>query len=202
MFGGGEGRPTHFNTSSKLKSNAGSAARFASRTVPAQQLPNPGAPTTLQREAAMSLRIYFCGSIRGGRGDAGIYSRIIGHLKRFGQVLTEHVGRPELSDKGPGAEFANARGPRLRGRGRAGGRLPHSLTPSRGREGTLRTRGGGVGAGGRWRLLPGPIWRRGIESTRPQVGGGWRIGHSSAEEKRWQKSAGRTAVSGAAGIGN
>ncbi|XP_032876610.1 2'-deoxynucleoside 5'-phosphate N-hydrolase 1 [Amblyraja radiata] len=50
----------------------------------------------------MSLRIYFCGSIRGGRGDAGIYSRIIGQLKRFGQVLTEHVGRPELSEKGEG----------------------------------------------------------------------------------------------------
>ncbi|XP_072912303.1 5-hydroxymethyl-dUMP N-hydrolase [Hemitrygon akajei] len=52
--------------------------------------------------AAMSVRIYFCGSIRGGRQDVEIYSRIIGQLKRFGKVFCEHVGHPELNAKGEG----------------------------------------------------------------------------------------------------
>ncbi|XP_069744006.1 uncharacterized protein [Narcine bancroftii] len=50
-----------------------------------------------RRLLTMSLRIYFCGSIRGGRQDALIYSRIIQHLQRFGRVLTEHVGHPDLA---------------------------------------------------------------------------------------------------------
>ncbi|XP_059838611.1 2'-deoxynucleoside 5'-phosphate N-hydrolase 1 [Hypanus sabinus] len=52
--------------------------------------------------AAMSVGIYFCGSIRGGRQDVEIYSRIIGQLKRFGKVFSEHVGHPELNAKGEG----------------------------------------------------------------------------------------------------
>ncbi|KAJ3045398.1 hypothetical protein HDV00_010268 [Rhizophlyctis rosea] len=35
---------------------------------------------------------YFCGSIRGGQQDVGIYLEIINHLKSHGKVLTEHVG--------------------------------------------------------------------------------------------------------------
>ncbi|XP_069744005.1 uncharacterized protein [Narcine bancroftii] len=53
-----------------------------------------------RRLLTMSLRIYFCGSIRGGRQDALIYSRIIQHLQRFGRVLTEHVGHPDLAGEG------------------------------------------------------------------------------------------------------
>jgi 2'-deoxynucleoside 5'-phosphate N-hydrolase len=37
-------------------------------------------------------KIYFAGSIRGGREDAGLYGQIIHHMKQFGKVLTEHVG--------------------------------------------------------------------------------------------------------------
>ena len=37
-------------------------------------------------------KIYFAGSIRGGREDAGLYAQIIHHMKQFGTVLTEHVG--------------------------------------------------------------------------------------------------------------
>ncbi|XP_078068277.1 5-hydroxymethyl-dUMP N-hydrolase isoform X2 [Mustelus asterias] len=48
----------------------------------------------------MSLGIYFCGSIRGGRQDVEIYSRIIKHLKKFGTVFTEHIGNPTLNVKG------------------------------------------------------------------------------------------------------
>lgn len=39
-----------------------------------------------------SMRIYFAGSIRGGREDAALYRRIIALLKMHGRVLTEHVG--------------------------------------------------------------------------------------------------------------
>jgi hypothetical protein len=45
------------------------------------------------------LRIYFCGSIRGGRQDAQLYHDLIEFLKGFGNVLTEHVGRLDLVDE-------------------------------------------------------------------------------------------------------
>ena len=41
--------------------------------------------------------IYFAGSIRGGRVDAKLYSRMIAHMKHMGHtVLTEHVGSSNL----------------------------------------------------------------------------------------------------------
>ena len=44
------------------------------------------------------MKIYFAGSIRGGRGDAGLYARMIDFMKEQGHVvLTEHVGHPELN---------------------------------------------------------------------------------------------------------
>lgn len=46
------------------------------------------------------MRIYFAGSIRGGREDASIYSKIINHLKNYGDVLTEHIGNPNVTDSG------------------------------------------------------------------------------------------------------
>ena len=43
------------------------------------------------------MKIYFAGSIRGGRADAGIYKEMIDHIKLTGgQVLTEHVGYQDL----------------------------------------------------------------------------------------------------------
>lgn len=42
------------------------------------------------------MKIYFCGSIRGGRDLARRYQRIIGMLQGFGTVLTEHVGSDEV----------------------------------------------------------------------------------------------------------
>ncbi|XP_077998639.1 5-hydroxymethyl-dUMP N-hydrolase-like [Glandiceps talaboti] len=48
----------------------------------------------------MSRKIYFCGSIRGGRQDVELYARIIKQLQSYGTVLTEHVGGPmEVIDK-------------------------------------------------------------------------------------------------------
>lgn len=43
------------------------------------------------------MKIYFAGSIRGGRVDANLYRRIIGYLQQKHIVLTEHVGSPELN---------------------------------------------------------------------------------------------------------
>ena len=42
-------------------------------------------------------KIYFAGSIRGGRQDADLYKRIIHYIQRNHIVLTEHVGDLSLS---------------------------------------------------------------------------------------------------------
>lgn len=46
------------------------------------------------------MKIYFAGSIRGGRDDEEIYLEIIKLLEQHGKVLTEHVGDKELSRMG------------------------------------------------------------------------------------------------------
>ena len=46
------------------------------------------------------MRIYFAGSIRGGRDDAELYIDIIEYLKNFGEVLTEHIGDHSISSDG------------------------------------------------------------------------------------------------------
>ena len=45
-------------------------------------------------------KIYFAGSIRGGREDVEIYRGIVEHLKTYGNVLTEHVADKNLILKG------------------------------------------------------------------------------------------------------
>jgi nucleoside 2-deoxyribosyltransferase len=40
------------------------------------------------------MKIYFAGSIRGGREHAQLYRKLIAALARLGTVLTEHVGDP------------------------------------------------------------------------------------------------------------
>ena len=42
------------------------------------------------------MKIYFAGSIRGGRDDFALYFAIIEQLKDYGEVLTEHVGDADL----------------------------------------------------------------------------------------------------------
>ena len=39
-------------------------------------------------------KIYFAGSIRGGRADGALYARLIAHMKQRHCVLTEHIGSP------------------------------------------------------------------------------------------------------------
>ena len=45
------------------------------------------------------MKIYFAGSIRGGREDAALYARMIDNIKRNHTVLTEHIGNLALSAK-------------------------------------------------------------------------------------------------------
>jgi len=43
------------------------------------------------------MKIYFAGSIRGGRNDKEFYLRLILYLQQRGDVLTEHVGNQGLT---------------------------------------------------------------------------------------------------------
>ena len=47
----------------------------------------------------MNKKIYFAGSIRGGRDDAALYKRMIDYMKRTNVVLTEHIGKSNMSLK-------------------------------------------------------------------------------------------------------
>jgi hypothetical protein len=46
------------------------------------------------------MKIYFAGAIRGGRDDSDIYLQIVSMLTRYGTILTEHVGDPNLDVRG------------------------------------------------------------------------------------------------------
>lgn len=42
-------------------------------------------------------KVYFAGSIRGGRIDADLYRRLIAYIQRTDVVLTEHIGKSDLN---------------------------------------------------------------------------------------------------------
>ena len=46
------------------------------------------------------MKIYFAGSIRGGREHIEFYQKIIDCLRQYGEVLTEHVADDKLSEIG------------------------------------------------------------------------------------------------------
>ena len=46
------------------------------------------------------MKIYFAAAIRGGRDDSDIYLQIVSMLTRYGTILTEHVGDPNLDVRG------------------------------------------------------------------------------------------------------
>lgn len=50
----------------------------------------------------MNKKIYFAGSIRGGRTDADLYRRMITYMQKTDTVLTEHIGNPDLDLKEQG----------------------------------------------------------------------------------------------------
>ena len=45
----------------------------------------------------MEKKVYFAGSIRGGREDAAVYKRMIDYINKTDIVLTEHIGLGNLS---------------------------------------------------------------------------------------------------------
>lgn len=47
----------------------------------------------------MGKKVYFAGSIRGGREDAAVYKRMIDYINMTDIVLTEHIGLGNLSVK-------------------------------------------------------------------------------------------------------
>ena len=47
----------------------------------------------------MNNKVYFAASIRGGRIDADLYKRIIDYIKKTDIVLTEHIGKSNMSLK-------------------------------------------------------------------------------------------------------
>jgi nucleoside 2-deoxyribosyltransferase len=49
---------------------------------------------------AEKMKIYFAGSIRGGRDDKNTYLAVIKLLSHYGTILTEHVGNKDLTDSG------------------------------------------------------------------------------------------------------
>eukprot|EP00118_Oscarella_pearsei_P027367 m.311032 g.311032 ORF g.311032 m.311032 type:complete len:148 (+) comp58338_c0_seq1:37-480(+) len=46
------------------------------------------------------LKLYFAGSIRGGRQDVQLYHSLVGLLKSYGKIFTEHVADPQLTEAG------------------------------------------------------------------------------------------------------
>lgn len=45
----------------------------------------------------MNKKVYFAGSIRGGRDDAELYKDLIAHISETDKVLTEHIGDLSIS---------------------------------------------------------------------------------------------------------
>lgn len=48
----------------------------------------------------MTIKVYFAGSISGGRKDSKIYGELIKYISMFGTVLTEHIGDLSLGNMG------------------------------------------------------------------------------------------------------
>ena len=54
----------------------------------------------IKKNEVVFMKIYFAGSIRGGREDQDLYLKIITYLQQYGTVLTEHVGSAALTSFG------------------------------------------------------------------------------------------------------
>ena len=74
----------------------------------------------------MKKKIYFAGSIRGGRNFADLYRKMIEHMQLTDIVLTEHIGQADINlmEKGriqPGHSMAS-------GERHGGSRVQQSFT--------------------------------------------------------------------------
>jgi hypothetical protein len=56
----------------------------------------------LEADAALP-KVYLAASIRGGRGEAALYQKIIDSLRPHARILTEHLADPELDERGESA---------------------------------------------------------------------------------------------------
>ena len=56
----------------------------------------------------MNQKVYFAGSIRGGRNDAQLYQELIAHINKTDHVLTEQVGdlKRSILEQGRGKDQA------------------------------------------------------------------------------------------------
>lgn len=53
--------------------------------------------STFNAAEIMKKKIYFAGSIRGGRNFADLYRKMIEHMQRTDIVLTEHIGHADIN---------------------------------------------------------------------------------------------------------
>ena len=53
--------------------------------------------STFNAAEIMKKKIYFAGSIRGGRNFADLYRKMIEHMQRTDIVLTEHIGQADIN---------------------------------------------------------------------------------------------------------
>jgi len=79
------------------------------------------------------VKIYFSGSVSGGREDVGLYLQIIVQLKEHGLVLTEHIGDARLDAGGePGLSVVEIHDRDLAWLGQADCLVAEVTTPSLG----------------------------------------------------------------------
>lgn len=80
----------------------------------------------------MKKKIYFAGSIRGGRNFANLYRKMIEHMQRTDIVLTEHIGQADINlmEKGrmSDAEIYNQDTAWASGERHGGSRVQQSFT--------------------------------------------------------------------------
>lgn len=53
--------------------------------------------STFNAAEIMKKKIYFAGSIRGGRNFADLYRKMIEHMQLTDIVLTEHIGQADIN---------------------------------------------------------------------------------------------------------
>ena len=63
----------------------------------------------VRSQAGALMKIYFAGSITGGREDEEVYHQLIAYLQKYGEVLTHHVGDIALDQRGEQANNVPAR---------------------------------------------------------------------------------------------
>src|SRR5258705_12978308 len=94
------------------------------------QKPRQHIKSSLLYMADTDMKIYFSGSVSGGREEGALYLQIILQLKEHGLVLTEHIGDAGMDARGePGLGVAGIHDPELAWLRPAGWLLSGGTTP-------------------------------------------------------------------------